>query len=337
MKIIEIYYEQYKIPLNQEFTNSKNRYTVQQGLFLTIKTKKYTGKGEAILLKGFTNNTLQEIIWSMESFISSIEINEEYSLEELLMLVKIHCIETPTVQFAIDTAIYDITSQKNNISLARFFNKKSSDYVDCSQTLVSRNMTIINDTVKIKVGIESIDDDINFLKYFSQYNPLVKIRLDANQLYSIEEFDSFYSQITKLNIDFFEEPIKNPNLKKIEHIKNLFPNLNYAIDESIYQNTNYKEWITKNLISTIVIRPSILGSYKQFFKMTNLYSKNLKIVISSSLENSIANMATIHLASTLQKQVKHGLNIHSFYKNFLLPPTYKNDKIKLNNIIGLGL
>ena len=337
MKIIAIYYDQYKIPLFQEFKNSKNKYTAQEGLFLTIKTENFTGKGEAVLLKGFTNNTLQEIIWSMESFISIIEINEEYSLEELLILAKIHCIETPTVQFAIDTAIYDITSQNKNISLAKFFNKKSSDYIYCSQTLVNPNMKILNDTVKIKVGINSINDDIAFLKYFSKENPLVKIRLDANQLYSIVEFDSFYKQIINLNIDFFEEPIKNPNLKKIERIKSLYPKLNYALDESIYQDVKYRQWISKNLISTIIVRPSILGSYKEFFKIAKLYSKNLDIIISSSLENSIGNMAIVHLASTLQKQAKHGLNIHGFYKNFLFPPIYKNNKIKLNNLIGLGL
>lgn len=337
MKIIDINYERYKIPLIQEFQNSKNKYINQEGLILELKTLNFTGKGEAVLLKGFSKNTLQEIIWSIESFILGIEKKQEYTLDELLILAKIHCSKTPSIQFAIETALYDIVSKENNLSLAKFFDKNSSSLVYCSQILINSNTVVNNDTIKIKVGIKTIEEDIKFLKSLSKKYPYLKIRLDGNQSYSMKDLNRFYKHVSHLNIDFFEEPIKNPNLKKIQDIKNKYPSLNYAIDESVYQNTNYKKWISQKLISTIIIRPSILGEYKKFFKMTKLYNESLQIIISSSLENSIGNMAIVQLASTLKQQNKHGVNIHSFYKNFITPPIYENDKIKLNNIIGLGL
>ena len=336
MKIIKIYYEQYKIPLRDEFKNSQTKYKDQEGLILTIQTDKNIGIGEAVLLKGFSNNTMQEIIWAVESFIAGIQKEEEYTLDELLVMAEIQCSNTPSIQFAIDTALYDIESQKKHISLSKFFNKQSLNYINYSQILINQNTTINNDIIKLKVGINRINDDVSFLNKISQEHPLMKIRLDANQLYSIEEFDTLYQQISHLNIDFFEEPIENPNTKKLEYFKIKYSNLNYAIDESLYQNKGYQEWIQKKLITTIIIRPSILGSFKEFFKIVKLYNDSLQLLISSSLENSIGNMAIIHLASTLEKTSKHGVNIYSFFNEFVTPPLYQADKIELNNLIGLG-
>lgn len=336
MKIIKIYYEKYEIPLIEKFKNSKNQYTNQQGLIFVIQTKEHVGLGEAVLLSGFSKHTMQEMIWAAESLIESIQNNEEYSMEELLIMAEIHCSQTPSVQFAIDTALYDIESQKQDLPLSKILNKEAFGCIDCSQTLLNQKNIITSDIVKIKIGTNSMKDDISFLNKIEKEHPNVKMRLDANQCYSIEELSYLYKNISHLNIDFLEEPIKNPNIKKIEYIKNLYPSLNYAIDESIYQNRNYEKWIKNNLISTMIIRPSLIGSFKSFFSIIDLYQGHLQLLVSSSLENSVGNMAIIHLASTLSNKNKHGLNIYSFYNQFFLPPLYENHKIKLDHLTGLG-
>ena len=63
------------------------------------------------------------------------------------------------------------------------------------------------------------------------------------------------------------------------------------------------------------------------------------MILSSALENNIGNMATIHLAASINNQLAHGLNIHNFYDNFIYSPIYKeNDShINIENIIGLGI
>ncbi len=336
MKIIQIYYDQYKLPLIQDFQNSQKKYNSQKGLVFNIKTTNNTGLGEAVLLEGFTDNTFQEMIWAAESFISVVGQNEEYTFSELLVLAEIHCSAVPPIHFAIDTALYDIESQKQKISLSKFLNKQSLSHIECSQTLLNRKNTINNDTIKLKTGINTINDDIDFLTKIRKEYPDLKIRLDANQQHSIKELSSLYEKTAHLNIDFFEEPIKNPNIKKIEYVKNQYPGLRYAIDESLYQNTNYEDWIKRGLIDTVVIRPSILGGFSKFFKMIKLHGAKVQLLISSSLENSVGNMAIIHLASTLEKKDKHGVNIYDFFNEFIKTPIYKNSQIELRDLIGLG-
>ena len=60
----------------------------------------------------FIKAGLAGILSSISSKLYSFHNNEEYSLEELLIMAEIHCSQTPSVQFAIDTALYDIESQK---------------------------------------------------------------------------------------------------------------------------------------------------------------------------------------------------------------------------------
>ena len=336
MKIIQIYYEQYQIPLIWGFQNSKNQYNHQQGLIFTIKTKKNIGLGEAVLLKGFSHNTFQEMIWAAESFISAVGQNKEYTFNELLVIATTHCCDVPSIHFAVDTALYDIQAQKKNISLSRFCSKNSSHHIQISQTIINKDSSINNDIIKLKIGVNQINDDVNFLNQISEEHPLLKMRLDANQQFSTEEFESLYQKISHLNIDFFEEPIRNPNIKKIEYFKNKYPRFKYAIDESLYQKTNYEQWIKKGLINTMVIRPSILGGFVEFFKIVQLHSNNLQLLISSSFENSIGNMAIIHLASTIEQNNKHGINIYDFFNEFIKKPIYTNKHIELKNLIGLG-
>ncbi len=336
MKIIQIYYEQYQAPLMHGFQNSKNKYNHQKGLVFTIKTKTNIGLGEAVLLDGFSHNTFQEMMWAAESFIGVVGQNDEYTFNELLVIAAIHCSNVPSVHFAIDTALYDIQAQKKNISLSRLCNKNSSHYVKISQTLINKESSIYNDVIKLKIGVNQINDDVSLLNQISEKHPLIKIRLDANQKFSIEEFENLYQKISHLNIDFFEEPIKNPNIKKIEYFKNKYPCLKYAIDESLYQKTNYEDWIKKGLINTMVLRPSILGGFVEFFKIVQLHSKNLQLLIASSLENSIGNMAIIHLASTIEQNNKHGVNIYDFFNEFIKKPVYTNRHIELKDLIGLG-
>ena len=46
---------------------------------------------------------------------------------------------------------------------------------------------------------------------------------------------------------------------------------------------------------SIIIKPSILGGYNKFFDLCKICKKyNTNIILSSSLESSIGNMATLH-------------------------------------------
>ena len=336
MKINKIEYNEQQINLKNIFRNNQTEYSYKKSLIIQICTNECIGLGEASPLDGFSNETFQEIIWALELFIKSISFDTEYTFHELLNLAELHCAEIPSLHFAIDTAIYDIEGKKRQLPISKILNSECKNINFFSDLYIPNKSLnqIKSNTIKYKLGVRDINEDIKIFNLI--HDNKVKLRLDANQGYTFEQFQKIYFKLSDYNIDYFEEPIKNLN-------SNILLKLNkipIAIDESIYQNNEYKNWLKDGLINTLIIKPSIWGGYKKNFCLMKLAKEyNTKIILSTALENSIGNMATIHLAAALDNNLEHGLNIYNFYNTFITQPIYsKSDiSISLNNIIGLGL
>ena len=338
MRIKNIEYDKYKIQLKHVFKNHNREYSLRKGFIIKIMSQSFVGKGEVAPLDGFSKENFQEIIWTLEDFIESIELNTEYTFNELLNLAEVHCSEIPSLHFAVDTALYDIEGQNRNLSIATILNPKCKNKINLSDMYTTNNQikNIKSNYIKYKLGVNDLSHDIKILNTINAHNQSIKLRLDANQAYTLEEFQNIYKQLSHLNIEYFEEPIKAPNRYKLEKIKDI----SIAIDESIYVNNNYHQWIESGLINTVIIKPSILGGFKKFNCLIKQCTKhNVKIVLSSALENSIGNMAIIQLAAALDNHISHGLNIYYFYDCFLSQPIYKKNQsnINLDNINGLGI
>ena len=338
MEIKNITYHKYKINLKHVFKNHSQKYSYKIGFILKIISDNFIGLGEIAPLNGFSKENFQEITWGLESFIESIALNTQYTFNELLTLAELHCSEIPSLHFAIDTAIYDIEGQIKQTSISKLLNPKCKNKIHLSNiyNIKDQIKNIKSNHIKYKLGVNDLNHDIATLNSINEHNQSIKLRLDANQAYTLEEFQNIYKQLAHLNIEYFEEPIKIPNKHKLKKIKDI----PVAIDESIYINNNYQSWIQEGLIHTIIIKPSIWGSFKKINQLIQKCKQyNVNIVLSSSLENSIGNMATIHIAAALDQNISHGLNIHNFYNQFSSPPIYKDTEVQisLENVIGLGI
>ena len=327
--------------LNQTFSNAKMQYSTKENILIEIITDSESGYGEISPLEKFSTETIQEIQWGLQAFIQSIDYNINYSLNDLLTLVEIHCNQIPSLHFGIDTALYDIESKKNKVSLSKFLSPAAYNKIKFSSlySKQSKKVEYHTKTIKYKLGVQSIDEDIQILESITNNNKLIKFRLDANRHYTFEEFSKVYKKLKIFNIDYFEEPVQNPDLKQLKKMKNEF-DLKIAIDESLYDGSNYNLWIDEGLIHSIIIKPSILGGYKKNLNLYKMAQKNnLRIIFSSSLESNIGNMATIHLAATLGNNEEHGLDIYNFYDTVTDESVYQKNSfcVNLESLIGLGI
>ena len=342
MKLKKIEYQSCIFDLKQNFSNAKNQYANKEIVIIKIYvSQSLIGYGEASPLQGFSKESFQEIIWGLESFIAGIDFNCDYSIDEFFNLISIHCEKLPSLHFGLDTAMYDLLSKIQETSISKLLSKQNANTVSFSNIYIKKNNIPINknNILKYKLGINNTNEDIKNIKKLLSSNPLIKFRFDANQNYILADFIRIVNELKQFEIDYFEEPITKPSNKKLKDLKSEL-DIKIAIDESLYNGSNYISWIENNLIDIVIIKPSIWGSYKKFFQLSNFCKKHhVKMILSSALENNIGNMATIHLAASINNQLAHGLNIHNFYDNFIYSPMYKeNDShINIENIIGLGI
>ena len=345
MKIKKINYTPYKKSLKKSFYNSQNKYSYTEGVIIELiishSSKSIIGYGEASILAGFSSDNIQKINWGIESFIAGIEFGYDYSLDELLNLAEIQCHDLPSLHFAIDTALYDLTGKIQQLPLSTLLNIQSATSVEFSELYMPYNKPNFNQNLimKYKLGVNEISDDIKILNDLVKNNQSIHFRFDANQLYTETEFFEVVKKLQHFNIDYFEEPIINLSSAVLKRINNTLT-INIAIDESLYNGKNYLKWIENNWIHSVIIKPSIFGGYKKNFKLyKQCKAQNINIILSSSLEDSIGNMATIHLAASINNKLTHGLNIHNFYDKFVYTPVYlKNaSSVNVDKLIGLGI
>jgi len=125
IKDISLHASQYQMINNLEATNFTHN--IRDSWILKITDNEgFVGYGEASPLFPFNNESFEESGYCIEGFkLALSNINDDISLDELIILSDVHSLNAPSANFAIQTAIYDLFSKNNNKSFSIFINKKS--------------------------------------------------------------------------------------------------------------------------------------------------------------------------------------------------------------------
>ena len=327
----------YELKLDKKLHNSQICYKVKKGYILKIYIDEFCGCGEVSILENYSKENLKEIMWAFEEIKIALVSDQKYSKDDFLNIFKIHSELYPSLNYALDIALYDVLSQKKKISLAKYLNEEAFNIINICSSNSNDNFKGKN-IFKIKLLCKNVEEDIEMVSKIIRESPSdTALRLDANRGYNVNSAIKFCEAIDLKKIQYFEEPIKNPNVLDFKKIKDKC-NISLAVDESIY-DSDWQSYIKSNLINYIVLKPSIFGSLNEILNFKKYITKYcLKIVISSSLENYIGNLSTIHIAAALQtKGTYHGVN-NLLYYNYSDKVFYskKSNKINIENIIGLG-
>ena len=328
----------YDLHLINPLKNSKRLIAQRQGLIVKLMIDGQCGCGDAAPLLPYSNESLTAIAWALEEIKIALKHNSNYTKDDLLNLFALYAQDVPALHFALDISLYDILAKKEKLSLATYINSSNLDQVFFSY-LYNGEINSSFKTIKVKFGTSSIDDDVKLLNnLYRKYNQEVTFRIDANQAYDLNDFLDLTKKIKQFNIQYIEEPLSSLDIHNLKIIKDRC-DIPIAIDEMIFDE-NYKELIESKLLDYIILKPSIYGGLKSVLELYDYIKKhNLKIILSSSLNSVIGNLADIHLASALRLSDDHGLNNHQLIREYEnIAPYDKNDSvIMINQLKGLGV
>jgi len=327
----------YKIALKQPLKNSQNTYVSKRGFIIKLEMDSYIGYGDVSPLDNFSKENLQQITWAFEEFKISLIKKTNYDKQDFFNLIKIYCEEIPSLHFAIDIAFYDILSQRSSVSIAKYLNASSLDVVKMSSFFI-KGFQSKNKYIKIKLLCKSIESDIQILeKVFGNYSSKTLFRIDFNRGYNLKDAIFMCDFLSQFKIEYIEEPLLKMEVNQLKKLKDK-TNVKLAIDESIYSN-NFQNLIQSGYIDYAILKPSIYGGVDKILDLNqNLILNNVELVLSSSLENYIGNMAIINLASALKLRAAQGINNFIFYNyNSNLLFNENSQEVNIDNIVGLGV
>ncbi len=241
----------------------------------------------------------------------------------------------PSVRFGIEMAALNLLAAANRQSLCGLLSEAPRKKISLNglltgnaENLSSQIKSLLDEgyqSIKLKVGRQSLADDISMVKAACQKLPLdTFLRLDANRAWSLPDAITFGNAIVNCNIEYIEEPLKNPL-----GLDTLYreTNMPIALDESL-RDISPLSFKPKPATAALILKPGVLGGFERAMQFAQLAKKyHLKAVISSVFESGVGLVALANLAACVNSQdVPAGLDTYKWLKEDLLIEPFSADE-----------
>ena len=329
----EIY--QYRLPLRQPFMVFNQPVAFREGLIIRLLTAEgFCGVGEAAPLPGLSEETFKKTIFQLKNLRARLlnfpipsdvkEYQKTFSKEPWIN----HC---ASVRFAIEMAALHLMSQINkqvpaeflkcppisNVLVAGLLQGTPDEIKSQANRLLNEGFNVF----KLKIGSRNIPLDVKKVQLVRELiGSTRKLRLDANQAWSMVEAVAFCQNAGLEGIEFIEEPLKETSGLEQFICQTGCP---VALDESI-QKQDPEKFIFPDGVKFIVVKPTIVGGIVKTFQWIARALKEKKgVVISSVFESGVAGRMLANLASF--SPLAAGLGTQEWLAQDLLEPLHKKD------------
>lgn len=165
------------------------------------------------------------------------------------------------------------------------------------------------DTVKIKVAEpgQGIADDLARISAVANAYPGVKIRLDANGGFTVEQAVDLALQLAeaRIEIDYFEQPVRT--IAELAEVRIQLNRLGVAVaaDESVRKVSDPLAVAQAGAADRLILKVPPLGGIASAASIAR--ESGLPWTVSSALDSSIGISMGAHLAAKNSEDIAHGL------------------------------
>lgn len=163
-------------------------------------------------------------------------------IELLCYEIQDHLSESPTARTALEVALYDCYGIWKNKPLVKILGQK----IEGLPTSITIGIMGVDETlneaeeyfqrgfshIKVKLGNNLEEDIERVVKLNEQYGVKIKLRVDANQGYNVDETIKFYQQTRPYNLELIEQPLPAANIEEMRSLPEDLRRI-LAADESL--------------------------------------------------------------------------------------------------------
>lgn len=195
------------------------------------------------------------------------------------------------------------------------------------------------DEIKIKVG-RDIDLDTRRIQEIRRaVGPKVKLRIDANQIWSVSSAIKAINRMAEYDLQLVEQPIPYYDIDGLATVSKSVP-VPITADESCTTFDTALRLIEKRAVAAFTVYPSEAGGLlkaKQIVELAN--SCGIWCVTGSWAETGIATLANAHLIAASRNFPFANDTHYGWYTSDVLknPLSFRNGKLALSDAPGLGV
>jgi O-succinylbenzoate synthase len=233
----------------------------------------------------------------------------------------------PSVQMAIDLLRLQLLpslglAAQGSVKLRALIDPTSEDALKTATFSVAQGY----EALKIKVGRLPLLDEVRLLKNVRDaVGRKVKIDLDANRAWSLEQALEFGHACARLSIECIEEPLNN-----ISDIGEFYDatRIPVALDETLLSPAFALPEaldVFGGAIGALVVKPSLIGGMKRLLALrAHAEERGIALVLSSTGESGVGLTLWSQLAAVgAQSDVAHGFGTYSWLREDLLNPPFR--------------
>jgi len=339
MKIDFIKISPYKIFFKKKYINSKFSIKERNGWIISISSDGIYGYGDACPLDQFSNESYEQAGYGLQGFKLAMDGIESIDFQESLQLASAHGEMQPSVQFAIETALYDLQTKLNNTPLHEFLNKKSSKIIKVCNYDIENSIPFDGMVIKIKMTNKNLFNQVDTIdRLIEKYDNKIRLRLDFNESLDLPRAIRFCKMIEGRPIDYIEQPLSRNEFDDMYELS-LHTEIPLAADEMISDIDSLIKVLEFQCASVFILKPMLIGGISSCKKMINIIrAESKRCNISSLLESNVGRLAYLNLCSAFNIEEESGIATDVFFNNDVCDfPKVSNGVIKIKNKFGIGI
>lgn len=323
-------YYAFKIPFKTPFRISNQVISSRNGILLVFDAGDFKAYGEVAPLPGFSKESLEQVLSVLIENQKNLEsaISNDDAEQLISILDSIHSF--PSLSFGLDSLILDLKSrQEGRLISDMLFNSNLSPKVngaigvqDVSES-VNKADALVSDginTLKLKVGVDH-QQEIKVLKKVREKYPSIKIRIDANQAWKIDDAIKYLKDFEEFDIEYCEQPVSEFDIAGMKKVKGVVK-IPIAADEAVRNFQQAKTLIEENACDLLILKPSLFGRINNCIVTKDwANSHNIDVVVTTAFDTIVGRTITAVLASGLGSgKYAHGLATGRFLnEQFKIP------------------
>jgi len=218
MKIKSIKVWKQELPLTRPYTISYKTTTAITNVVLTITCSNgITGIGASSVSKpvtGFTSDEAYQTLVDNEQWFIGKDVRQ---YQQILFDARIAFKANPGVMTALDLALHDAFCKHLDISIVDYYGQKIKGlYTSITIGIMNVEDTLVEaqeyydrkfKILKVKLGSDIEEDIERLIKLRERFKDHFKIRIDANQGYTLDQLVDFCERTKHLDLELIEQPV----------------------------------------------------------------------------------------------------------------------------------
>ena len=156
--------------------------------------------------------------------------------------------------------------------------------------------------IKLKIGQPNVADDLERIEFVSRQLPTgVRLRLDANQGYSVSEAKGLLRALQGAEIQLLEQPVARWNLQAMKELRR-HTAIPLLADEAVFDSHDVARLAFEQCADAVNIKPQKLGGLRKSMQCVEVAAAvGLGIFPSSRICTSVGVSACTHFYASLDR------------------------------------